>query len=67
MYSVYFINSDGGIFEFADLDKTQARLLKNELLRETRMDDATVEVLETFRTPYFMDTVLEEESNDDRE
>lgn len=64
MYSIFVTNSDDGLFEFADLNKTDAMKLRAELRAEKHK---RVEMIETYRTPYFIDTVFEEERNDNCE
>ena len=64
-FSVFVRNAEGGLIEFFDLSKTDAV----SLVKQMKEDGFTeLDVVPTFDTPYFTDSVLqqqEEEENSD--
>jgi hypothetical protein len=64
-FSVFVRNAEGGLIEFFDLSKTDAL----NLVKQMKEDGFTeLDVVPTFDTPYFTDSVLqqqEEEENSD--
>lgn len=63
-YSVFVRNADGGILEFYELDKMQAL----KMVEEMKGDGFTeVDMVPTFTTPYYTDSVLGEEETSDAE
>lgn len=61
-FSVYVRNAEGGIVEFYDLTKMEAL----NLVREMKEDGFTeLDMVPTFTTPLFTDTIESKEEEDD--
>lgn len=61
-FSVYVRNAEGGIVEFYDLTKMEAL----NLVREMKEDGFTeLDMVPTFTTPLFTDTIEAKEDQDD--
>ncbi len=61
-FSVYVRNAEGGIVEFYDLSKMEAL----NLVKEMKEDGFTeLDMVPTFSTPLFTDTVEAKEDEDD--
>jgi hypothetical protein len=64
-FSVFVRNAEGGLIEFFDLSKTDALNLVKQMKEDVFTE---LDVVPTFDTPYFTDSVLqqqEEEENSD--
>lgn len=60
-FSIFVKNSDGGIIEFFDLSKMEAI----NLLKEMKEDGFTeVDMVPTYNTPLFTDTLVAKEEED---
>lgn len=60
-YSIFVKNADGGVIEFFDLSKMEAL----NLLKEMKDDGfQELDMVPTFDTPLFTDTVLAKEDED---